>query len=307
MQRLSSLEEKQLPASWATVGIFDGVHLGHQRLLKRLVEGAHAAGYPAVVITFSPHPAVVLGGQSHFAYLTPPPEKAALLEGFDVDFLITLEFTPALAAQTAEEFMRRLVSTLGLRTLIAGYDTALGRGREGDVSRLTSLGQQLGYQVERIEPVLLEGQVISSSYLRNLIQKGEVRQAAQGLGRWYSLVGSVVPGDGLGRKINVPTANLDIPSDKLLPANGVYACWAWVEGRPYLAVTNIGIRPTFAAPQASVRVETHLLDFHQSLYGYQVKIDLVERLREEKKFASVEMLLEQIQADIARARAILQA
>lgn len=307
MQRLSSLEEKQLPASWATVGIFDGVHLGHQRLLKRLVEGAHAAGYPAVVITFSPHPAVVLGGQSHFAYLTPPPEKAALLEGFDVDFLITLEFTPALAAQTAEEFMRRLVSTLGLRTLIAGYDTALGRGREGDVSRLTSLGQQLGYQVERIEPVLLEGQVISSSYLRNLIQKGEVRQAAQGLGRWYSLVGSVVPGDGLGRKINVPTANLDIPSDKLLPANGVYACWAWVEGRSYLAVTNIGIRPTFAAPQASVRVETHLLDFHQSLYGYQVKIDLVERLREEKKFASVEMLLEQIQADIARARAILQA
>lgn len=306
MQHLSSLEERQLSASWATIGIFDGVHLGHQRLLRRLVEGAHAAGDPAVVITFSPHPAVVLGGQSHFAYLTPPPEKAALLEDLGVDFLVTLEFTPSLAAQTAEAFMRRLVSTLGLRTLIAGYDTALGRGREGDVSRLTSLGQQLGYQVEKIEPVLLDGQLISSSYLRNLIRQGEVRQAAQGLGRWYSLAGQVVHGDGLGRKINVPTANLAIPSDKLLPANGVYACWAQVEGRRYPAVTNIGIRPTFANAQPTVRVETHLLDFHQSLYGYLVKVDLVERLREEKKFASVEMLLAQIQADIVQARAILQ-
>ncbi|MCS7011390.1 MAG: hypothetical protein NZL98_08470, partial [Anaerolineales bacterium] len=179
------------------------------------------------------------------------------------------------------------------------------RGREGTVTRLSEIGKKLGYRVEQIEPVWLDGEIVSSSRLREHILRGEIRRAAAGLGRRYSLSGVVVHGDGLGRKINIPTANLEISPEKLLPAHGVYACWAWVEGKRYRAVTNVGVRPTFTSSWA-VRVETHLLDFQQSLYGQQVTVELVERLREEKKFPTVEALLAQIHADIERTRDLLR-
>lgn len=300
-----SLDETSLQDAWVTIGIFDGIHLGHRAILSRLVEGARAAGSPAVVLTLHPHPAIVLGGQADFAYLTPPDEKATLLAGLGVDAVITLPFSREFAAEAAEEFMRRLARTLGLRHLVIGYDTALGRGREGNAARLTEIGKVLGYTVEVVEAVQQEGRIISSSAIRRQVREGAAAEAAKALGRWYSLSGPVVHGDGRGRHINVPTANIDYPGEKLIPARGIYAAWARVGGERFAAATNIGTNPTFTPEKQVATIETHLLDFSRSIYGERIELEFVARLRDEMKFPSVEALLEQIQADIACVRQIL--
>lgn len=305
MPHYHSLDEISLQDAWLTVGIFDGIHLGHRAILSRLVEGARAAGSPAVVLTLHPHPAVVLGGQADFAYLTPPDEKAALLAGLGVDAVITLPFSREFAAETAEDFMRRVARSLSLRHLVIGYDTALGRGREGNAARLTEIGKALGYTVEVVEAVQQEGRIISSSAIRQQVREGAVAEAAQALGRPYTLSGPVVHGDGRGRHINVPTANMQVSAEKLIPAKGIYATWAHVGGERFAAATNIGTNPTFTPEKQTATVETHLLDFERSLYGKKVTLEFVARLRDEMKFSSVEALLGQIQADIAQVRQIL--
>ena len=184
-----------LKNAWLTIGIFDGVHRGHQQILRPLVTGAHLAGAPAVVLTFSPHPAVVLGGKKDFKYLTTPEERLALMESLGVDVVITQTFDRAFADQTAGQFMRRVMQAMGLRHLIIGYDTALGRGREGDAARLTEIGKELGYTVQVIPPFSGENGVISSTRIRGSIASGDVSSAAEGLGRYYSLSGLVVHGD----------------------------------------------------------------------------------------------------------------
>ncbi len=300
-----SLEEINLPNAWVTVGIFDGVHLGHRALLSRLVKGAHAACCPAVVLTLHPHPAVILGGQSDFAYLTLPDERAALMSALGVDAFITQPFDRSFASQTAEEFMRRLTQTLGLRRLVIGYDTALGRGREGNAARLAEIGRSLGYTVEVVDALQQEGRVLSSSAIREQVRQGAVEKAAEALGRPYSLSGRVVHGDGRGRHINVPTANLQVAPEKLIPARGIYATWAHVGGERFAAATNIGVNPTFPPERQTASVETHLLDFQGDLYGREVTLEFAVRLRDEMKFPSVDALLAQIREDIARVRQIL--
>ena len=305
MAHFRSLDDLKLQNAWLTIGVFDGVHRGHQEIVRQLTAGAHADGAPAVVLTFFPHPAVILGEKNDFKSLTAPEERAALLESLGVDVVITHPFDRALAAQTAEKFMRRVARTLGLRRLLVGYDFALGHGREGNVARLTELGKTLGYEVHTIAPVTNGKETISSTRIRHQIVAGEVTAAAAGLGRYYALTGTVIHGDGRGKKINIPTANLEIPAEKVIPANGVYACWAWVSGEKYLSVTNVGIRPTFTPEEFAPHVETHLLDFDRDLYGQEVKLEFVERLREERKFPSVEALVGQIHSDIARANRFL--
>lgn len=305
MPHYRSLDGLRLENTWLTIGIFDGVHRGHRALLSRLVEGAHAAGCPAVVLSLHPHPAVVLGGQTNFAYLTPPDEKADLLTSLGIEAVITLPFSLALAAESAEEFMRRLAPALGLRHLLIGYDFALGRGREGNAARLAEIGQRLGYTVETFAAVRQGEKIISSSAIRAALTAGEVAEAAGLLGYPYALRGPIVHGDGRGRHINIPTANLQIPPEKLIPANGIYATWAWVGGERFAAATNIGINPTFTPSRQTVSVETHLLDFSGDLYGQEVRLEFIARLRGEQRFPSVEALLVQIQADIAQTRKIL--
>ena len=305
MAHFRSLDDLTLQNAWLTIGVFDGVHRGHQEIIRQLTAGAHADRAPAVVLTFFPHPAVILGGKNDFKSLTTPEERAALLESLGVDTVITHPFDRALAAQTAEEFMCRVALTLGLRCLLVGFDFALGHGREGNVARLTELGKTLGYEVHTITPVTNGKETISSTRIRQQILAGEVTAAAVGLGRCYALTGPVIRGDGRGKKINIPTANLDIPAEKVIPANGVYACWAWASGKKYLSVTNLGIRPTFTTEENAPHVETHLLDFDRDLYGQEVKLEFVERLREERKFPSVDALVGQIHRDIARASRIL--
>jgi riboflavin kinase/FMN adenylyltransferase len=301
-----SLDELALENAWLTIGVFDGVHLGHQSLLRSLVDGAHAAGAPAVVLTFHPHPAIVLGGRTDFKCLTTPEERAGLLDELGVDTVITQTFDRAFADQTAEQFMRLAARTLGLRRLLVGHDFALGRGREGNAARLAELGRFLGYQVEVVEPVRDGNRILSSTGIRAQVAAGAVSEAAAALGRRYTVSGPVMHGDGRGRKINIPTANIACPPEKLIPAYGIYATWAWVGGERCASATNIGINPTFTPDKTTPNVETHLLDFDRDLYGQEVKLEFAARLRDEMKFPSVEALVEQIRADVAHTRAILK-
>jgi riboflavin kinase / FMN adenylyltransferase len=308
MQHYHSLGDIRLDNTCLTIGVFDGVHRGHQEILRQLVAGAHAVGGPAVVLTFFPHPAVVLSGKPDFKCLTTPDERAALLGSFGVDAVVTQTFDRALADQTAEEFMSRVSSAMGLRCLIIGYDTALGRGREGEASRLTEIGKQLGYSVQVVLPLKDQAGIISSTRIRRSVAAGDVSAAASDLGRCYSITGPVVHGDGRGHTINIPTANIQIPSGKVLPAFGIYACRAWVDGAAYPAATSIGVRPTFyASDPPAPTIEAHLLDFNHDLYGQEVKLEFVQYLRPEEKYSSVQALLEQIHKDISQTRLVLRA
>ncbi len=300
-----SIEEVNLHDSWLTIGVFDGVHRGHQEILRRLTAGAHGQGAPAVVLTFWPHPAVVLGKRDDLKCLTTPDERAGLLGNLDVDVVVTQPFTSQLANLSAQDFMRLVCQRLGLRSLWMGYDFALGRGREGTAERLAALGREFGYEVQTVAAVQNGGHTLSSSLIRQRLVAGQVESAAQALGRYYALGGAVVHGDGRGRKINIPTANLDYPKSKVIPANGVYATWAWVAGKRIPAATNIGINPTFTPDKQTPNVEAHLLDFDHDLYGQVVTLEFVQRLRDELKFSSVEALLEQIHADIRETRRLL--
>jgi riboflavin kinase/FMN adenylyltransferase len=300
-----SLEEVSLLSSWLTIGVFDGVHRGHQEILKNLTAGAHQNGAPAVVLTFWPHPAVVLGKRYDLKTLTTPEERAELLGAQGVDAVITHPFTPDFAKLSAQEFMRLVTRRLGLHSLWIGHDFALGHNRSGDLERLTELGKELGYSVQAIDAVRNGKDVLSSSLIRQRIREGDVSRAAENLGRYYALSGPVIHGDGRGRKINIPTANIDYPNDKVIPANGVYACWAWIGDEKHPAAINIGINPTFTPDKQTPNVEAHILDFDRDLYDQALKLEFVKRLRDELKFDSVEALLEKIHEDIAETREIL--
>lgn len=306
MRHYRSLDDVSLQGAWLTIGVFDGVHRGHQEILANLTAGAHQKGAPAVVLTFWPHPAVVLGKRYDLKSLTTPEERAALLGSLGVDAVITHPFTPEFAKLSALDFMVRVSRRMGLRSLWIGYDFALGHNREGNMERLSEIGEDLGYSVQAIGPVKNGEDVISSSLIRQRVRSGQVARAAENLGRLYALGGPVVHGDGRGRRINIPTANIDYPKDKVIPANGVYACWAWVGGEKYPAAVNIGINPTFTPDKEIPNVEAHILDFNRELYGEVVKLEFVEYLREELKYNSVDALLEQIHADIAQTREILK-
>jgi len=304
---LHSLDEAAFQNAWLTIGVFDGVHRGHQQILDSLSSQAHAAGEPALVLTFEPHPAVVLGGRSDYTCLTTLGERTDLLEASGADVVIIQTFTREFADQTARQFMRRVVQRTGLHELVIGYDTALGRGRQGNAARLAKLGKEMSYVLQVVPPLKDEIGIISSTRIRQAIASGRVSDAARDLGRLFSITGPVVHGDGRGHRINLPTANMDVPSGKVTPANGIYACWAWVEGHRYQAATNVGVRPTFTPDLPAPLIEAHLLDFEQDLYGQQVTLEFVEYLRPEEKYASVEALVAQIHMDITRTRHILEA
>ncbi len=230
MEHLHSFEETTLKSAWATIGTFDGVHRGHQAILVPMLQAAHAAGSPAVVVTFYPHPVAVLRGISEPICLTSPDERAHLLGRLGVDVVLTLSFDRALAAWSAQEFMQRMSERLGLRQLWVGNDFALGRNRQGDIPTLRAIGQELGYTVHVTDEVVIEGERVSSSQIRSLLRGGDVRQAARLLGRPYVLEGTVAHGDGRGRDLGFPTANVDFWPEKIAPAYGVYATWTWVDG-----------------------------------------------------------------------------
>jgi riboflavin kinase / FMN adenylyltransferase len=303
MPHFTSLDGLHLQGAWLTIGVFDGVHRGHQEIIRQLTAGAHQSGAPAVLLSFFPHPAVVFGVKD-LKCLTTPEERAEIIESLGVDYVVTQTFDKSIASQTAEEYMALMHRHFGLNKLLIGHDFALGKGRAGNYEKLTEIGRELGFDVQRVDALYFEDGIVSSSVIRQRLADGDVAGVAAKLGRYFALSGPVNPGDGRGRTIGIPTANVEPPAEKALPANGVYACYAWVEGQKHPAVTNVGVRPTFGGENIR-RVEAHLLDAYGDYYGKVMRLEFVERLRGEQKFPSVEALISQIKTDIERARRVL--
>jgi len=304
MPHFRSLDEIMLENSWVTVGVFDGVHRGHQQILQKLTAKAHANRGPSVVVTFDPHPAKIFG-RGEIKLLTLPGERAKLLSDYGVDVVITQPFDRELADVTALDFMKRLKTQLGLDHLILGYDSALGKNREGNTARLTEIGSELGYTVETVSALGDESGVISSTEIRKLVAVGKVDDAARLLGHYYRLQGLVSHGDHRGRTIGFPTANLSYAREKVIPAGGIYACWAYIGEGKYQAAINIGTNPTFTPDKQTLNVEAYLLDFDQDIYDEMLTLEFVDRLRDELRFDSVTALIEQIKRDVDQTRKIL--
>ncbi len=304
MQHYRALEGLTLENTWLTVGVFDGVHRGHRQVLSKLTAGAHANGALAVVLTFDPHPAKVFG-RGDIKLLTLPGERAKLLGELGVDTVITHPFSKDVADITALDFMQRLKTHLGLVQLILGYDSTLGKNREGNATRLAEIGLELGYAVETVSALGDESGVISSTEIRKLITVGNITEASRLLGHPYRLQGLVSYGDQRGRTIGFPTANLKYAHEKVVPAGGIYACWANVRGERHQAAVNIGTNPTFTPDKQTLSVEAYLLDFSEDIYDEIVTLEFVQRLRDELKYDSVEALIRQIHLDVEQTRQIL--
>ena len=305
MEHVRGLERLHLEGSTLTIGSFDGVHLGHQALIRALVGSARQVHLPAVVLTFYPHPSVVLRGRKPAFYITTPDEKAALLGELGIDYVVTQSFDRELAAVTADAFLDWAQAHLAFRDLWVGEDFALGFRRQGNVPFLEQAGAARGFGLHILSPVLIGGEVVSSTRVREALRSGDVARAASYLGRPFVVPGKVVQGAGRGRSLSIPTANLSVWEERACPGSGVYACRAQVEGRHWMAVANIGFRPTFEGDGRVPVVEAHLLEFEGDLYGKEMRLTFIERLRDERRFAGPEALLEQIQRDILRARLIL--
>ena len=305
MQHFWSLQNLDLQGVWLTIGSFDGVHVGHQAILNQLIAGAHEAGAPAVVLTFHPHPAEVLRHRRRLHFLSTPEGKAAMLADLGVDIVIHHPFNLRVAKMTAREFIELLSQRLGMRRIRVGDDFALGRGREGTIPVLRQLGREFGYEVEIVEPVRLDNRIVSSSWVRQSLAEGDIVTVARLLGRSYQVSGEVVRGEARGRQLGFRTANLEIWSERALPKAGVYAGWASYSNERRPAVANVGYRPTFEDQSVLPRVEVHILDFEGELYHREVSFSFIERLRDEKRFETIQELIEQVQSDIHRARLIL--
>jgi len=301
MRLIHKLEDAQLTEDTVvTIGSFDGVHRGHQALITKVREAALNTNRAAVVMTFFPHPSVVLGRAEPF-YLTSPEEKVVQINQTGVDLMLQLPFTVETVQTRAADFVEQLTTHLRMRELWIGHDFALGYKREGNAEFLTRLGEARGFSVHAVDPITNDGEVISSSNIRAALRDGDVAHAARLLGRPFRFSGRVTPGDGRGRTIGIPTANLDVWPEHAVPANGVYACRAWVGHLPHAAAVNIGTRPT-VTDAVRRTIEAHLLDFNKDIYGLNVVLDFVKRLRGEQKFSGVQELVAQIKQDIDRTR-----
>jgi riboflavin kinase/FMN adenylyltransferase len=288
-----------------TIGTFDGVHLGHQAILRRVVEQAQGRRQRSVVITFEPHPQTVIhrAHRSEVRILTETPEKAAILDELGVDAMVVINFNYRIAAMTGKQFVEEiLLRRIGMTRCILGYDHTFGKGRSGNIHTMRAMAAQWGFEVEEVEPFVFDGVPVKSSAIREYLRMGELSKANDLLGRPYRMRGTVVRGDGRGRSIGIPTANvLPFSAHKLLPSRGVYATRFEWAGKRYPSVTNIGSRPTFSAG-SELLVETHVLDLNTEFYGQDVTLEFLVRLRDEQQFASSDELIERIREDIHYSR-----
>jgi len=293
--------------STVTVGSFDGMHLGHQAVLREIAERASAAGRASVLVTFEPHPLEVVNPQAAPPILTTGPERGEFLAQTAIDYVVLLRFDRRMAGLSPEEFVKEiLLDRCQTRELVIGHDHGFGRGRSGDVETLRRLGTVHGFEVDVVPAVDVGGQQISSSRIRRAVAGGDLASAARMLGRPYRVSGRVVEGEGRGRKIGVPTINLgDIPPRKLLPPDGVYAVRVEWRGGRSGGMMNQGARPTFRDKRRVL--EAHLFDFDGDLYDEWVRLEWIERLRDVQSFASVEALQQQLERDRSRALAVLSA
>ncbi len=284
-----------------TIGVFDGVHRGHRHLVERLLRQAGEEGLAPVAVTFNPHPRSVIRPGTAVTYLCSLEERVELLRGLGLDAVVVLSFTSELAQLSARDFLSLLKEELDLRLLVVGSDFALGRNREGTVGVLWRLGASLGFRLDVAELLAEDGEKVGSSAIRLALAEGEMERVALLLGRPFSLRGPVVAGARRGRGLGFPTANIGLGLDRALPAFGIYVTRAYVRENAYESCTNIGVRPTFDA-EPRPTVETYILDFEGELYGQELRIELLHRLRDELKFETVDDLVAAIKRDIADTR-----
>ncbi len=304
LQVLSSLRELDSSTKFAlTIGNFDGVHLGHQFLLSKLKTYCVANAIKLAVMTFRPHPQEILGTGGPFQYLSTYDEKVSLLKNCGVDFIIEIPFNRDLSTISAVDYIEHYILVhQGLRKLTLGHDFAFGSRKEGNLSFMKNYWtanqiktKQISLEIE--EKFLVKGNLVSSSVIRKLINEGDVKTANQYLGKEYMLEGLVVKGDGRGKTIGFPTANMNYSAQKCLPSRGVYSTTAIHQEKLYPSLTNIGLNPTFL-DQNILRVETHILSFSKDIYGENIKVQFLDRIRDEKKFTGPKELIEQITRDI---------
>jgi riboflavin kinase / FMN adenylyltransferase len=305
---MDSIDIQHLPKienSWVCIGSFDGVHLGHRALLKQLVEGARVAASKPVVVTFQPHPSFYFGKVAAGYQLTSSQDKEKLIHSQGVETILTLRFDQNLADLDAETFLLQLKNILGVRTIVAGKTFSVGKNRSGTISEVISIGSKLNFEVKVVEPFKIENTAVSSTIIRKNLQEGKMRTANQLLGRNYTISGNVIHGEHRGRRLGIPTANIETPKDRLIPDNGVYVTRAHFGTKTYPSVTNIGVRPTFENPLPTPRIEIHLLDTTETLYDQEMTLEFIDYLRPEMKFPDAQQLVDQINLDIRRTREVL--
>lgn len=287
------------------VGVFDGVHLGHQALIRRALENAQCGGALCIILTFDPHPAQLLHPTSAPRLLTSTTHKIRLIQQLGAEHILLLSFNAELAALPAAEFIHLLSSHApSLREICVGYNWAFGRRREGNTLLLRQLSTKFGFRVTEIDAVKIDGGAISSTRIRDCIRSGDLHSAAKFLGRKYTVFGTVVRGEGRGHSMGFPTANLAVHNE-LFPPDGVYAVYTKIDGIVFPGVTNIGTRPTFSLPSQQT-LEVHLLDYSGSLYGKDIEVCFEAYLRKEHKFPNPQLLRTQIEKDANLARAVLR-
>ncbi len=293
------------PYAAVTIGNFDGHHHGHRALLKQVVETARREAGTALVLTFDPHPVKILAPHVNLMFLTTPEEKLAHFEAAGIDEVVFLEFTPGFASLSPAEFAKQvLCDGIGTRELYVGEHFAFGKGRVGRIADLFEFGARFGFRVHAVSPVVIEGEVVSSTRIRQLLQTGDLGKAFRFLGRPYSIEGVVIPGAHRGTELGWPTANVRLPSGRVTPPDGVYAAQLIWNHRTWNAVVYIGTRPTFGAGERLLEVS--VLDERLDLYGESIRVQLISFIREDKVFASAEDLTRQIAADVETARAQLR-
>ena len=306
MKHLRKLEPIQEEEIWVTIGAFDGVHLGHQQIIRTMVKDAHINNIKTGVITFYPHPAVVVRKLKDAFYLSSPDEKSEIFNDLGVDYTITIPFDYEFSKLSPEDFIQKLLLNIPVSQFWIGNDFSFGNNRTGNTIVLEQLGLRYGFKTVISDHVTQDSEKISSSKIRNWVHVGEMELATQSLGRPYSLTGVVIHGDERGRKIGFPTANLSVWEEKLLPPAGVYATLAVVENQVYYSVTNVGFRPTFKDNQIKPQVETFLHHFNQSIYDLPVQLFFIKRIRPEIKFESISAITEQITQDVQNSEEILR-
>ena len=300
LARYSSKKESVL-----TIGVFDGVHLGHQRLISELLNQAKKRKMISGVVTFRHNPEKLLYHHNKLPFLTDIEERLNLLNQVGVLTIIPLSFTPELAKLSARRFLTLLQKYLNMRGLVVGEDFALGKEREGNTDNLKKLGRSMNFDVIVMPPLTINGETVSSTTIRKALAVGDMLKVRQLTGRPFKLTGKVVAGSGRGVSLGFPTANLEIPSEHVLPPDGVYTGRTYINGNVYSSMVNIGKNPTFGINKRTV--EAYLLNYHGDLYGTDLQLDIISRIRDEKKFDSIDELKRQVAKDIRQGKKSLNA
>ena len=301
LRSIPELERLRGPLFLA-IGVFDGVHRGHQAVISTSADHAAASNGTPVVVTFDPHPEKVLRPQAAPHLLSATEHKIALIRALGVEHLLIITFDKQFAATEPEDFVRKLViHSKPLREICVGHEWSFGKNRRGNLDLLKKLGAKFNFDVVGIPAVKINGAVVSSTAIRQAIEKGDLAKAAEVLGREYTILGTVTRGDNLGKKIGFPTANLSAHSEQF-PPNGVYVAEARIDGELYRGVINLGIRPTVSSGKSERVLEIHLFDFNRDIYGHDVEVRFLKFLRPEKKFQDLDTLVQQIRQDVEQAR-----